>query len=312
MTIQATMFRGRSPSQEELDDLLLIELAIRDQAGLDERRKPLAKPRSSTDFTANVRKLGRAEGWRVEPSVLDATVHRLAATHLVVTDRDPGRPGHEGCRARLSAAGYARAVDRAPAYLGGPLRSFEPDDVVFEGIGQIQVEFLGERYVIGCVAGEENDTIRHTHRFEVDAGEVLKAVTGDLDRTRAMLMAGALAYQQIEELEAAARTAPASDRIVSLDHNKPDYIDTMATLDRLIEAVRESNIYREQDAADQERRLSELEAGRHLLSSRWVSATTIKAAFWGTLGYLASKFIDAPIGEAASLVWTALKNLIGL
>jgi len=45
--------------------------------------------------------------------------------------------------------------------------------------------------------------------------------TGDLGKTRTMLMAAALAHQQIEELEAAARTAPASDRIVSLDHNKP-------------------------------------------------------------------------------------------
>jgi cell division protein ZapA (FtsZ GTPase activity inhibitor) len=310
--VQATSFRSRSPSDEQLEDLLLIELAVRDQAGLNEQRKRVAKRRSSTGFTANMRALARAEGWDVEPSVVDAAVRRLTAAHFLVTDRDPGHPGRDGCRARLSAAGYARAADIAPTYLGGALRSFEADDVVFEGIGQVQVEFLGNRYVVGCVAGDEGSAIRHAHRFEVDTGEVLKAVTGDLDQTRAMLMAGVLAYERIEELEAEPRKVPAADRIVSLDHNRPDYLNTMAALDQLIEMVRESNSYREQDAADQERRLSELEAGRHLLGSRWVSAAAIKAAFWGTLGYLALKFVDAPIGEAASLAWSAIKKLIGL
>ena len=187
-----------------------------------------------------------------------------------------------------------------------------PENAVFGGLGQIQVEFLGERYVIGCVDGEEDRAIAHAHRFEVDAGEVLKAVTGDLDPTRVMLMAGVLAHERIAELEGARRLAPASDRIVALDHNQPAYNETLAAIDRLIEVVRESNSYREADAADQERRIAELEAGRRLLGSRWVSAATVKQAFIGTLTYLAGKFADAPIGEAATWAWKALKHLIGL
>ena len=72
----------------------------------------------------------------------------------------------------------------ARRYLGEPLRSFQIDDEMFEGIGQIEVEFLGDRFVLGCVEGEEDRAISLAHRLEVAAGEVLKAVIGELDHTR--------------------------------------------------------------------------------------------------------------------------------
>ncbi len=183
---------------------------------------------------------------------------------------------------------------------------------MFDGMGQIQIEFLGKRYVIGCVEGAENRTIEHAHRFEIDAGEVLKAVTGNLDPIRAMLMAGVVAYERIGELEDVHRLVPASDRIVNLDHNQLTYKEAVAAIEQLIDVVRESNSYRETDAADQERRVAELEAGRRLLGSCWISVATLKATLIGTLTYLASKFADAPIGEAAMWAWTALKHLLGL
>lgn len=76
-----------------------------------------------------------------------------------------------------------------------------PDDEPFEGIGRIEVEFLGKRYVLGCVEGEEQQAKARVERFEIDTGEVLKAVSGDLDLTRAMLMSAILAYERIEDLE---------------------------------------------------------------------------------------------------------------
>lgn len=76
-----------------------------------------------------------------------------------------------------------------------------PDDEMFEGIGRVEVEFLGTRYVLGCVDGEEQQAKARAERFEIDTGEVLKAVSGELDLTRAMLMSAILAYERIEELE---------------------------------------------------------------------------------------------------------------
>jgi cell division protein ZapA (FtsZ GTPase activity inhibitor) len=72
----------------------------------------------------------------------------------------------------------------------------------FEGIGQVEVEFLGQRIVIGCIEGEEEKTLRLVKRFEIDAGEVTKAVAAEIDPIQAMLMAGILAYEQLDEAEA--------------------------------------------------------------------------------------------------------------
>jgi len=186
------------------------------------------------------------------------------------------------------------------------------DDEMFESIGRVEVEFLGDRFALGCVEGEEEQAKARAERFEIDTGEVLKAVSGELDRTRAMLMSAILAYERIEDLEAATTPFPLHDRAMALDHDAPRYLEASAALDALIIVVRESNSYRESNPADQERRLAELQAGRTLLKSRWVSPETVKATLWGTLAYLASKFVDAPIGEAATAAWTALKRLLNI
>lgn len=71
----------------------------------------------------------------------------------------------------------------------------------FEGIGQIEVDFLGQRIVIGCIEGEEEKSLRLAKRFEVDAGEVTKAVSAPIKPIQAMLMAGILLYDQIEQID---------------------------------------------------------------------------------------------------------------
>jgi len=68
------------------------------------------------------------------------------------------------------------------------------------GIGHTEIEFLGESLVIGCVKGEAERARRNLARFETDTGEVLKAVSG-VDKHRAILMAGILSMEHIEELE---------------------------------------------------------------------------------------------------------------
>jgi len=309
MILQTTNCGGRAPTSDELQDLILVELAIRDQARLDERRRPAAA-RLPGEPGLNVREIAAHEGWKVLPSEVDRAVQQLISRQLISTDRDPSRPGVDGCWAKLWPDGLAEATVVARGYVGEALRSFQPDDDMFEGIGQIEVEFLGDRFVLGCVEGEEDRAIRFAHRLEVDAGEVLKAVTGDLDHMRAMLMAGILAHERIDELENGTELVPASDPVVGLDHNSPPYVHAMVALEMLIVVVRDSNSYRQMDEADHERRVAELEAGRTLLQSRWVSLKVVKAALWSTLAYLALNFVDAPIGEAATLAWNALKHLL--
>jgi cell division protein ZapA (FtsZ GTPase activity inhibitor) len=304
---QTTGFRGRAPSADQLDDLILMELSIRGQARLNEQRRPRPMISQGLDDGLNVRKIAVFEGWRVETAEIDRAVERLLRADLMKASGGTRRGGY---RATLWGRGHARAADLARSYLGAPLQSFVRDDAAFEDIGQVEVEFLGERFVIGCIEGEEGKAIRLAERFEIDTGEVLKAVSGDLDHFRAMLMAGILTYERLEELEDGVDLVPGSDRLVTLDHNSAAYATATSSLEALVVIVRQSNSYREEDELDQERRLAELDAGRALLKSRRVSPTVIKTALSGTLAYLAAKFADAPIGEAAMIAWEALKHLL--
>jgi hypothetical protein len=69
MTAQRTAFRDRQPSPQGLNELILIELAIRDQAGLDEARRPLAAKSGDTRvLEVNVRAVAADEGRAVKPS----------------------------------------------------------------------------------------------------------------------------------------------------------------------------------------------------------------------------------------------------
>jgi hypothetical protein len=311
--MNAKSSQGTAPDRTELEDLILLALAKRKQMNADEMLQPLPARRDSFAFTGNVSKIAHFEGWSHDANEIDAAVRRLAKAGMIVTDGMSAEPNLTGHLARLHPNGYARAASISRKYLGHPLAHFSRDKTFDEnGTGQVEVDFLGERIVIGCVEGEEDRAIQHAHRFEVDTGEVLKAVSG-LDNVRAMLMAGVLAHEHIEELESEIHaTAPASDRIVGLDHNSAAYQATVRAVDRLIVIVGTSNVYREREPDDHERRLAELEAGRRLLGSRWLSLHTLKAALLGTITYLAGKFADAPIGEAATAAWSAIKILLGL
>jgi hypothetical protein len=109
-------------------------------------------------------------------------------------------------------------------------------------------------------------------------------------------------------LTASSSTAPASDRVVAIDHNSAKYKKAVQTIDEVISEV-DNN--RSNDFVDKEQRLSELRAGRVLLNAYQVSVQTVKGLFFPTLRYLALKFADVPLGHAAKAAWEALLRLLG-
>lgn len=307
MASETPPFRNQALSAEQLENAVLLSLAI-----ASGRNDPnLEHGRRWEGAKLNIRQLAREAGWQVMDADVDAAVRSLTHQGLLSTNRDPTAPGTDGCWAELKLEGYARAVESAPHLLGSRF-PFRQSDPVFDGIGEVEIEFLGERLVVGCEDGKEADTIRRAHRLEIDTGEVMKAVTGDLDNRRAVLMAGLLAIEHIEELEAGAATTPAADRVVPVNHNTPEYAAAMAAIDQVVDAIRKSNHYRETDPDDQERRLAEIEAGKRLLIGKFVSLTAIKATLLAALSYLVMKFIDVPIGELAEIAWRAVQALLGL
>ena len=83
-------------------------------------------------------------------------------------------------------------------------------DPAFEGMGQIEVDFLGQRIVIGCIEGDEEKTLRLVKRLENDAGECTKAVSNSIEPIQAMLMASVFNYDLLEQAEGQADTNRAS------------------------------------------------------------------------------------------------------
>jgi hypothetical protein len=101
--------------------------------------------------------------------------------------------------------------------------------------------------------------------------------------------------------------APASDRIVPLDHNSTAYQDAMHALGTLERVLIEANDYTDLEEKDQ--RVAEVSATRRLLQSARVRTAAISAVIGPPLLYLTMKFVDTGIGKAAG---TAIEKLIAL
>ena len=104
-------------------------------------------------------------------------------------------------------------------------------------------------------------------------------------------------------------TAPASDRIVELDHNSPPYKEAMSALDEVIEAVDNE---RKNDFEEKERVQKELQAGKTLLSALRVDREKIKATLIETLKWLGKKFVDVAISGLAENAIKTVLSLFGL
>lgn len=104
---------------------------------------------------------------------------------------------------------------------------------------------------------------------------------------------------------------PAADRIVSIDHNNPQYGEALDKFDELIATLKTTNSYLANDAEDRARVLSEIEAGRKLLESRFVEQSLAKRLLLVPLAFLMTAFAGGAIGAMAADLYAILKPLIG-
>jgi len=142
--------------------------------------------------------------------------------------------------------------------------------------------------------------------FDVMASDVISQIftpmSGELRRYLKRELA-----RQISEVT---YVAPASDRVVRLDHNSAEYRDASDALARVERAVQEANDY--EDAEDKEQRVAELSAGQRLLQSARVRVDAVVTVLKPTLTYLTRQFADKAIGILAGAALLALARLLGL
>lgn len=104
--------------------------------------------------------------------------------------------------------------------------------------------------------------------------------------------------------------APASDRVVPLDHNAQGYKDAVKATDDVIEAVRGSNDFKTKNPEAHEQRLAELEAGKRLLTAARVRVAALAAVLVVALKWLLDAFGAGVIGKLAEVALAKLAPLL--
>lgn len=118
-----------------------------------------------------------------------------------------------------------------------------------------------------------------------------------------------MARELRRHLEKEATGVPASDRIVTLDHNSPEYRNITSALETLEEVLRGSNDY--PDAEEKERVVAEVSAARRLFQSLKVRVGAVVALLSPPVLYLAKQFTGKAVGDAAQVVIDAIARVLG-
>lgn len=104
-------------------------------------------------------------------------------------------------------------------------------------------------------------------------------------------------------------TIPASDRIVRLDHNSPEYREASDALAKVEQSINDANDY--DDLEDKARRLAEVSAGRTLMRAPRINLNAITVLLGSVLLFLIAQFSGTIIGEVAKIAWKACAKLFG-
>ena len=98
--------------------------------------------------------------------------------------------------------------------------------------------------------------------------------------------------------------------MVQFDHNSAVYKDAIASLNRVRDAVAESNEY--SDLEDKAQRLYELDASNTLLKAGRARVEVLQALTMKCLRYLADKFVEGIVSVVIGTAIIALVTLMGL
>lgn len=101
---------------------------------------------------------------------------------------------------------------------------------------------------------------------------------------------------------------PASDRIVTINHNSPDFHELIDALDDVQRSLKSVNDY--DDPEEKEQVAAEIEAGRKLLDAPRARALAVAATLGTALGFLAVRFADAVLGKIADVALDKLGHLL--
>ena len=118
--------------------------------------------------------------------------------------------------------------------------------------------------------------------------------------------------KEIKRAGASQDAAPASDRIVPLDHNSSAYIEATSKLAEIETAVAQSNSLSIEHGPVHDQVVAEIGAGRRLLAAAQVRAELVWNTLKPALTWLADHVAEAFISAAVTVVLALLANLLGI
>lgn len=102
---------------------------------------------------------------------------------------------------------------------------------------------------------------------------------------------------------------PASDRVVTLDHNSDSFQLTVAALEETLSRLRENN---EIDPNDKTRIDLELDSGLQLLKAPKTRIQAAGVVLLGALKWIVDRFASSMVGIAAAKAFTAVRIALDL
>jgi hypothetical protein len=196
------------------------------------------------------------------------------------------------------------AASKLESPLTGPLYQIHPNSFLqFYDDAAEPNENTSRQYDVKWEAAQANQVARSYHF----GGDVwLEKMINALKHRD--LFADEAAQSLTDEMQ----FAPASDRIVRIDHNSAEINELTGNLDELAELVRTDNSPVIADPEDRPRIVQQIKSAVVLLKLDRVSIGAIKGLLLSVLTYLAIKFADEAIGQIANAAISLIKAVFGL
>jgi hypothetical protein len=107
-------------------------------------------------------------------------------------------------------------------------------------------------------------------------------------------------YEEIEEQNVLSKTiagpvelqVPASDRVVKINHNAPEYQKIVAGIETVTAAAKKNNSLKSAYPEDFEQRIAELEAGKRLIDAPQANAQLVYSSLTKALKWILEKIVD--------------------
>ncbi|MBC7953586.1 MAG: hypothetical protein H7Z12_17435 [Rhodospirillaceae bacterium] len=189
-----------------------------------------------------------------------------------------------------------------------------------ENVVQLCLDRLKER---GFVRGEkrmeldftlfaplgEPDRVEVERLFITEAG--LKEVEGlsdeHRDKIQALLKSSEYPQRAVPTLQVL--SIPASDRMVTINHNQPEYVEAVGKLDEVIEEFRNDLRLDNELGHEKGALLKALEGGRELLNDTVINVRIGTALILEPLWRLVQKYEHALVGAVAQAAYDLIKML---